>query len=222
MGMMFERLDLILPEEAFGGPMQMALDEALLGSVVQPTLRIYRWDTPCVTFGYFQKHDEVRRFHPELPLTRRWTGGGIVDHGRDLTFSLGIPRTHQAAAMLPARFYRDLHSLLVPWIARETSGRVRLATESETVSGASCFSSPAPDDLLDGDRKILGGAQRRSAGALLYQGSLLLPGVVFDPIGMADCLAPLRVIKTLEPSVRETALSLSERRYSHPDWLTRR
>ena len=219
---MFDRLDLILPEQAHDGPMQMALDEALLGEVSLPTLRIFRWESPCVTFGYFQKHAEVRGLHPGMPITRRWTGGGIVEHGRDLTFSLCIPRNHACAALPPAELYRKLHSLLVPWITGTTSGTVRLATQADAVSGSSCFSAPAPDDLLDGDRKILGGAQRRSGGALLYQGSLQCDSDKGDLSGMARALSHVTEFRSLDNQLMAKAVGLVEIRYGNQDWLTRR
>lgn len=222
MVVMFERIDLILPEAPFDGPMQMALDEALLREVSQPTLRIYRWKSPCATFGYFQRHAEVRVIHPELPITRRWTGGGIVEHGLDMTFSLCIPRNHPTAVLPPALFYRNLHSKLLPWIGRTVSG-VRLASKEEISSGVSCFTAPAPDDLLDGGVKILGGAQRRSGGALLYQGSLKCDQVGWDdPCGMAGALAPKPNPRDLGDSLLGLAIGIARNRYGNHEWTLRR
>ena len=164
---MFAELDVIVGDEAYDGPMQMALDEVLLSFVCRPTLRVYRWKAPCVTFGYFQPHLLVEELHPDLPSVRRWTGGGIVVHGDDLTFSLMIPAGNPVSEMAPARFYRELHGALAPIFGG------RLAGDGEISEGPSCFASPSRDDLMVGVHKVLGGAIRRSGGALLYQGSLL-------------------------------------------------
>jgi len=220
---MFEELDLIMPDECFDGPMQMALDEALLSSVTKPTLRIYRWSSPWVTFGYFQKHAEVLLSYPGMPCVRRWTGGGMVEHGRDNTFSLMIPKGYPAAVVAPSIFYSKLHALIANWLRKELSFSVGMVSGEEVLQGSSCFTAPAKDDLLLGGRKILGGAQRRCAGALLYQGSL--QGLEIDvlkvfPAALLD--GELPIITPLSGSLIEKAESLSKTRYGCPNWNTRR
>ncbi|MFZ0435466.1 MAG: hypothetical protein WAL87_05790 [Chthoniobacterales bacterium] len=220
---MFDSLDLILPDEAHDGPMQMALDEVLLGAVVRPTLRIYRWSSPCVTFGYFQKFAAVREAYPTIPVVRRWTGGGMVEHGKDLTFSLMLPKGTEAASMPPASFYRELHRRLASWLAGVVSPEVRLAGRDDIQAGPACFSAPAGDDLLLSGEKILGGAQRRSAGALLYQGSLQrLERLPLDCLTMALSLS-LRVDEQqIGRALMEEANLLAERRYRSNEWVLRR
>lgn len=220
---MFDSLDLILPDEVHDGPMQMALDEVLLGAVVRPTLRIYRWSVPCVTFGYFQSFAAVRDAYPALPLVRRWTGGGMVEHGKDLTFSLMLPKEAEAASMPPASFYRELHRNLASWLARVVSAEVRLAVQGDIQAGPACFSAPAVDDLLLSGQKILGGAQRRSAGALLYQGSLQrLEGLRLDCVAMARSLSPRVDEQQIVRALKQEANLLAEKRYRSNEWILRR
>ena len=71
--------------------MNMAIDEALLETAVIPTIRFYRWRSPALSFGYFGKFSDVAIYAAERDLVRRWTGGGIVFHGDDLTYSIVIP-----------------------------------------------------------------------------------------------------------------------------------
>ena len=59
----------------------MALDEALLESAVHRgdcSVRIYRWEEPTVSLGYFQKEREIDPQSPiaDLPRVRRLSGGG--------------------------------------------------------------------------------------------------------------------------------------------------
>ncbi len=220
---MFDSLDLILPDEAHDGPMQMALDEVLLGTVVRPTLRIYRWSSPCVSFGYFQTFAAVREAYPMIPVVRRWTGGGMVEHGKDLTFSLMLPKEAEAASMPPALFYRELHGKMASWLAEVVSSEVRLAGRADIQAGPACFSAPAGDDLLLSGEKILGGAQRRSAGALLYQGSLQrLERLPLDCLAMARSLS-LRVDEQqIGRALMGEANLLAERRYRSKEWVLRR
>lgn len=220
---MFDELDLMLPEESFDGPMQMALDEVLLRSVGRPTLRIYRWSASCVTFGYFQSLESVRQAYPAIPLVRRWTGGGMVEHGKDVTFSLMIPTGESAASMAPAAFYRELHRRLAGWLSLSLASEVRLAGEGDIVTGPQCFKAPAGDDLLMSGQKILGGAQRRSSGALLYQGSLQgLGSIPLDFPAMAASLSRSVAQCSLEKRLIEDSNLLAERKYRSGEWVFRR
>ena len=170
---MFQQLDLLFSITSLAGPEQMALDEVLLRTIEKPTLRIYRWKGPCVTFGYFQKAAEVRKVFPQQVLVRRWTGGGMVQHGDDITFSLIVPAREPAGKMAPALFYEALHKAMASALQAHQI-LARLATCDDVAKGEACFEAPALHDLLLENKKILGGAQRRAAGSLLYQGSLQL------------------------------------------------
>jgi len=223
---MFKEIDLILSEEAFNGPVQMALDEILLRNVGKATLRVYRWNARWITFGYFQKMADVIAAHPGVPSVRRWTGGGIVEHGNhnqtDLTFSLVIPKGDPLAILPPRNFYKMLHGRIGEWLSNHLCSEVYLAGIHEIHNGSSCFKAPAIDDLMMKGRKILGGAQRRSAGAFLYQGSIQGIGVevqsLQDNLGLAHALAPKVLPTSLSSTFKEKALGLAEDRYLTRSW----
>lgn len=178
---------------------QMALDEALLAlAPAEPCLRIFRWApeaVPCATFGYAQRHAEVVRTLPPYlrdRCVRRPTGGGIVIHDTDLTFSLVIPRTLLPAA--PADIYQALHAAIAAALA--AFAPLRLAPSAAHPAPApchasQCFREPVPADLLAPDgQKVLGGALRRTRTHLLYQGSLRLPAA--RTTLLPDCSTALR------------------------------
>src|SRR5215217_5562272 len=71
--------------------MNMAIDETLLKQTSVPSLRCYQWRKPSVSFGYFGFYADVAEHEPEREIVRRWTGGGIVLHGTDFTYSVVIP-----------------------------------------------------------------------------------------------------------------------------------
>jgi len=90
----------------------MALDEALLEAVSRlgkPVLRFYGWTEPAATFGYFQKYAEVERATKLRPLIRRPTGGGIVPHDADWTYSLAFPPGHEWHRLKAEESYRRVH-----------------------------------------------------------------------------------------------------------------
>src|SRR5262245_28650306 len=92
--------------------MNMALDEALLELAIVPMIRFYRWRSPALSFGYFGKFSEVAMYAAERDLVRRWTGGGIVFHGDDLTYSIVIPASDPAFAESSIAIYEKIHRAL--------------------------------------------------------------------------------------------------------------
>jgi len=158
----------------------MALDEALFDLARREGLaaiRFYHWDRRACTLGYFHRGP-----CPAGEVVRRYTGGGLVEHGEDLTFCLVLP-PETAAARAPAQErYRWLHLALARVLA-PAGMPVQLCPEESPASLGPCFAHPVPWDLLDPQtgQKIGGGAQRRSRGAVIHQGSLRLPPAQRDP-----------------------------------------
>lgn len=151
----------------------MAIDAALfrrgadLGTAVA---RVYGWDHRAVTFGYFGKEAD----QPDS-AARRITGGGRVEHGEDLTLTLVFPAGTEVAKAPSTERYRWIHTALAASLD-EIGAPVSLF-DGNFEKSESCFAAPVPWDLLDprSGTKIGGGAQRRSRGAVIYQGSFRLP-----------------------------------------------
>ncbi len=152
----------------------MAFDEALLEAMPRlgmPVLRFYGWSSPAASFGYFQKYSEVEQLTPLRPLVRRPTGGGIVPHDADWTYSVAVPPSHPWYALSAVDSYRRVHE----WIrdAFHTLGlRTQLAQEPCHDQPGQCFVGYEQFDLLMRGRKIAGAAQRRRRDGLLIQGSV--------------------------------------------------
>jgi lipoate-protein ligase A len=118
----------LLLQSGPGDPaLNMALDEALLEGMSRlgrPGLRFYGWTEPAATFGYFQKYAEVERATHLRPLIRRPTGGGIVPHDADWTYSLVFPPGHEWHALKAEESYRRVHE----WI-QTAFAKLKVATE---------------------------------------------------------------------------------------------
>jgi len=159
----------------------MALDEALLQSAPalgHPVLRFYGWTEPAATFGYSQSYAEIEKLTMLRPLVRRPTGGGLVPHDADWTYSLVFPAGHGWHGLKAVESYRRVHE----WI-RDAFSQMNVATtlapSSQKEIPGQCFIGAEKDDVLWHGRKIAGAAQRRTRQGLLIQGSVQPP-----PIGL--------------------------------------
>jgi len=155
--------------------MNMALDEALLRTAPErgrPLLRVYRWDAPAVSIGLLQKYSPD--LAPGRPVVRRPTGGGLVDHARDATYTVVAPPTHSLYRLPTPECYRLLHGAVTA--ALKLAG---IAAELAPCCGPNdrnvCFAGPVQYDVVVAGGKVAGAAQRRLKRGLLHQGSILLP-----------------------------------------------
>ena len=155
----------------------MALDEALLQAMprlAQPVLRFYSWTEPAASFGYFQRYADVERMTLLRPLVRRPTGGGLVPHDADWTYSLAFPPTDDWYSLTATASYRRVHEWIqAAFTSLEVSTELALACQKS--QPGQCFRGHEKFDLLWRGQKIAGAAQRRTRDGLLIQGSVQPP-----------------------------------------------
>ena len=149
----------------------MAVDEALLREVRGPVLRLYEWNVPAVSLGYFQSASLAPAGRP---LVRRYTGGGLVDHAVDITYTLVLPRAHSWMELSAPESYAQIHRG-VQAVLESCGVAVELTPEAATLESEACFQKPVRFDLVAAGQKLGGAAQRRTREGLLHQGSILLP-----------------------------------------------
>ncbi len=210
----------------------MALDEVLARSAfTAPVLRFYHWTAgPAVTFGYGQFYGSVRAQTPPQagPLCRRPTGGGMVFHGEDLTFSLVFQ-----TAQKPKEIYAALHGAVERALLEQAhmaslrQGEVPASAYAPQQNGAAggCFVNPVQDDLLVNGQKILGGAIRRFGSAVLYQGSLQCAGARTNPVfrraicaGATAWLGVLFETRPAPPEILSAARTRAVSQYQTAAW----
>jgi len=105
---------------------------------------------------------------------RRWTGGGIVCHDADWTFSLLVPARENFCRIRPREAYQAIHARVVSAMCHgEEWQGIRLAGTEDCEQALSCFAGPTLFDVMDATLgKICGGAQRRTRQGVLHQGSI--------------------------------------------------
>jgi len=198
----------------------MAVDEALLREIREPVLRLYEWNVPAVSLGYFQP----AALAGERPFVRRYTGGGLVDHAHDVTYTLVLPRKHPWMELSMPESYGLVHRGVQAALAA-CGIESELIRATDTVESDACFAKPVRFDLIAGANKLSGAAQRRTREGLLHQGSILLPDPARNPALRAVFAAAFsaRLELTASPddlTAEETtrAADLERDRYATDAW----
>lgn len=246
----------VLPVRTAGAAENMAMDFLLLRrypAPAAPRFRHYEWRRPAFTFGFSQKINFVRANLPageNSDLCRRPTGGGIVDHRHDWTYSLVLPRGHALYDERAAQSYRVVHECLAAALtARGQPAAVKRECEPvervdpNSLSGeASCGQAAPPSgvcfqraELYDVVNpatgvKIAGAAQKRNKHGLLFQGSVEKSAV--GPVDWEDFSARFvaalaRVLRvepqeTPWPDLHEDEVAGLIEQYSAPEWIAYR
>ncbi len=237
---MFGALEIYQDDASHSAAMNMAVDEALLESATIPSIRFYRWQSPALSFGYFNRFADVADYVPHRELVRRWTGGGIVFHGDDLTYSIVIPASHAVYGESSTAIYEKIHRALCEALnangeravvaavcdrRKSSKGdpQIAPAVENRRSLASDCFANPVRADVMIRGRKVAGAAQRRTRRGLLQQGSI--QGIKFDS-GLAKRFAEALSANRTECETGEQVLirarELAQRKYGTDSWLRRR
>lgn len=211
------------------GYRQMAIDETLYLSAATaklPVLRLYTWERPTLSLGYFQNYKSVvcEPFcvHNNIHVVRRFTGGRAVLHHLEMTYAIAAPldrgtfkdcslqETYQLIA-------RALDSAL------QNLGVTRAAIsfqpdQQAQIRKAQCFVSVSQFELAENEKKIIGSAQKRSRNSFLQHGSILFDfdtnlqqGCVNNPDPeIKNKIAPLRAILGRIPDFDEAQQSITQ------------
>jgi lipoyl(octanoyl) transferase len=231
---LFAHLTIYRDERPNSAAMNMAIDEALLETAVVPTIRFYRWRSPALSFGYFGKFSDVAIHAAERDLIRRWTGGGIVFHGGDLTYSIVIPANDLMFDESSIAIYEKIHRTLCEALNKigkqavvagdvDPGGLVDGIRAAVSASGYNCFANPVRADVMMGGRKIAGAAQRRTRRGLLQQGSI--QGITMKT-DLAEKFAQALSANCGEFEINEgvfqRARELAQQKYGSDSWLGKR
>ena len=167
------------------GPMNMALDEAILEAVrndqVPPTLRFYSWNPPCLSLGYAQPVDDADRSAiKELgwDLVRRPTGGKAILHTDEITYSISASADHPVFEGGVLSSYKRISLALIAGLERlgmEPELNVARPLEPSSENPV-CFQNPGAFEIAVAGKKLVGSAQLRRSGAVLQHGSLPIQG----------------------------------------------
>ncbi len=175
----------LILDEAHSATFNMAADEVLMESQRNfqtiPVLRMYFWSVPSISIGYFQNVQEVARRlggKGSGGIVRRITGGGLVGHGDDLTFSLILKNNNPFLPTDVKMSYLKVSEALRLGL-KDLYPELDYADCKTAPSGRGggervCFEQLSCYDLLIGKKKVVGASQRRKDGVILHQSTVFL------------------------------------------------
>ncbi len=211
------------------GYKQMAMDESLYhfaATAKLPVLRLYTWDRPTLSIGYFQNYKSVvcEPFcvHNNIHVVRRFTGGRAVLHHLEMTYSIAAPLDRGTFKDCSLQETYQLIARALD-LALQNMGVTRAAISLQSdqpnqIKKAQCFVSVSQFELAENEKKIIGSAQKRSRNAFLQHGSILFDfdlklqqGCVNNPDPEIEMkIAPLRAILGEAPEFDEVQQSVIE------------
>ncbi len=212
------------------GADNMAVDDALLqhAADIGCVLRFYQWLQPTVSIGYFQPHAAATA--EGYNVVRRPSGGGVVDHREDFTFSLVFSTGHPLFQVDRFESYRLINRAVA---AALTGVGVECRLHDKDVPGRvdrrlmQCFVTPARFDVVGAAGKLCGGAQRRRSWGMLHQGSIIAGPARADLAAalltsFTELLGAEVEAQTAWPEVEALAAGLVADQYGNPAWTRRR
>lgn len=196
--------------------LDLELHSRVQSGVCDVALRLYSWNPWCVSLGKHQSADALQHgalIQHKLDLVHRPTGGRAVLHANEVTYCICVPLPDVSKAQSVYGSVHDLlYSMLAPLAPRlahaSISTDLRMHYSAQQPLGQACFTSHAKSEILWGQRKVVGSAQRVMNGVLLQHGSILC-GPEHEIL--AQIIAPDPAsIAGIEAALKRSSASLSE------------
>lgn len=153
------------------GYTNMKVDEALFDEICikrgASGFRLFGWEGKWVSYGRGQREPDV-----SIPSVRRPTGGGIVFHQNDISFSFFISAS-SLCSFNPLRVYFRVTGFMKELLKKMGYEVVYSTTCSNKVSDY-CFDKALSHELVVGKTKVVGVALLRRKEGILVQGTIML------------------------------------------------
>lgn len=165
----------------------MRIDKVLFDSFAStklPTFRVYTWEA-SFTYGISQDINTIKKLEHLKPYkhkyAQRMTGGGILFHGNDISYSLVIPTSYvenlsvKQSYELICGFLMEFYKLLGlnPIYAKDLQ-------DINVSKSDYCQEGFEPYDILVDGKKIGGNAQRRSKDTIFQHGSISIDNSAYS------------------------------------------
>ncbi len=152
-------------------------------------LRLYQWEPPAISLGMLEKTDglDLDRIRQDgIRVVRRPTGGRMVLHKGDLTYSVILPKTQEEA-------FKDVYGRIANCIAH---GLERIGITCHVERGKyearrsrlmPCFVSTSQFEITCQGKKIVGSAQKIGRKSILQHGSIPIDRSYLEIVNYLVC-----------------------------------
>lgn len=171
-----------MDRKPMSGSWNMAVDEYLFNQTAGSSrtfLRFYTWKKPTASLGYSQRFDRVvdEKYCRDngIDIVRRMTGGKLVLHHKEVTYSLASSDITIFTSRLLDSYKKISMGLMLglekmgvhPYLADSPP-------ESYVRGSLPCFSYPARNEVEVDGLKVVGSAQKRVGERFVQHGSIPL------------------------------------------------
>nr|WP_083755030.1 biotin--protein ligase [Chlamydia felis] len=189
----------------------MARDKYLLENLKkgEVILHLYEWSGLYpLTYGYFMRPEKFLiddRAALGMDSAIRPTGGGFVFHHGDYAFSLLVSSEHPLYAPTVLENYHSVNQIVLQVLSKVFRIEGTLAFNEDAhhpQTSNFCMARASKYDVMMGDRKVGGAAQRTVKHGFLHQGSVFLSG---SPLEFYQKFLLPDVIDTIVPAIEKRA-----------------
>ena len=161
----------------------MALDAKIFSGYLEDgvaVLRLYSWQAPSITYGISQQPEneiDLQRCASEgVQIAQRMTGGGVLFHQDEITYSLACGKADIGEDKRVFVAYRQICAFLIyfyeslglkPFFALQLED-----FRDKCASHELCSASREKYDIVISGKKIGGNAQKRKREAIFQHGSI--------------------------------------------------
>lgn len=140
-----------------------------------PIFRLYSWEEDSFTIGRFQKLEDIKDFNRfGTNYAKRITGGGLLLHGFDISYSIVIPIT-----MMKTKNVKESYEYICSFLLnfyKKLGLQVEYAKDIDKKLSKSFFCQEGFEayDMICQGKKLGGNAQRRTKNLIFQHGSIPL------------------------------------------------
>ncbi len=173
---------------------QMEQDALLLEGVERAVLRFFEFTRGAITYGYFIDPTKWLK-EPVTNSARRPSGGGLIFHGTDLSFTIALPIEHPLVQKPALERYHAINSQVALAIESLLPKASCTLLDVEVSDGIDelCMANPTVYDIMYNGKKVGGSSQRKTKRAFIHQCSLFISPPCWNEIS-EKLLEPERVL----------------------------
>mgnify|MGYP002399291583 CR=1 FL=1 len=202
----------------------MAVDEACLINYIrnrktEPVLRLYKWEPPTISIGYFQKSAEIdlkRCVEENVGFVRRPTGGRSVLHDNEITYAFigGFEECFSGKNLM--EIYSIISKALVAGLTKSgfnVEFKKPDLTSSDYHTKVLCFDAVANYEITSNEKKVVGSAQVRKKNAFLQHGSIILK-LNKEKVGRLLNIKNINILNNASGLLDENPIEFNEKRFN--------